>query len=613
MRSGARIGITLGLLVATGAGCAALAGIEDLQLTGGADAALDVNGVTGDATADSGGSSSGSGSGGGDTGAEGGGVEAGPCVTGDVRCAGNAVETCANGQWGAPATCTGQTCVGGACTGTCAPGQTNPVPCSQCGTDTQTCSGSGAWQASGTCSGQGACAPNATEACNTYGTQACTAACAWGACSCASAAVCTPGATQCSGTQVQTCGGCGQWGLPTACPSGTCVGGVCTGTCSPGQKQCSGNGVQTCSGGGQWGSPVACTNQTCVLGACTGACAPGQTDPVACGKCGTDTQTCDTSGAWKTSGTCAGQGACSPNATQTCNTYGSETCSASCAWGSCSCGSTPVCTPGTKQCSGTGVQTCSACGQWGNPVSCGPGMTCTGSGTCVVAPTDCPGSYIVCDGFETNGSINAPWSPSSDPNVTIGVDTSGSHAHRGTNSLHLHVNAFGSSTYFSNFVAETAPATLGSARFYVRLWVWMSNYPGVDNVGLMTLLSHAAGDSASGGFGIDKFGAYGDGVTNTAGHAQDWEGNSQVTLPTSTWTCVKVLVDTTYAAPNPNGVLQVWDDGGTGPDPLLSGPDNLAALKAVWFGIDGTGPISSAVDLYFDDIAIGTQYIDCND
>jgi len=165
--------------------------------------------------------------------------------------------------------------------------------------------------------------------------------------------------------------------------------------CTPGATQCSGNGVQTCGDGGSWGSPSACVDQTCVSGACTGMCAPGQTNALACGNCGTDTQTCS-GGAWQSGGSCAGQG-CAPDAMQACNTYGTQSCSTSCAWGSCSCASAPVCVPGATTCSAVDLQTCDPCGQWGAAVPCPSGKTC-GGGVCTATPPSCqPGGRGMTD------------------------------------------------------------------------------------------------------------------------------------------------------------------------------------------------------------------------
>jgi len=111
-------------------------------------------------------------------------------------------------------------------------------------------------------------------------------------------------------------------------------------------------------------TPLTCTNQTCVAGVCTGECAPTQNNPVPCGNCGTDIQTCSSTGTWVTHG-CVGQGVCTPGATQACNTYGMQSCTSTCGWGPCSCPAAPVCNPssGTTCVSQSTENICDACGQ----------------------------------------------------------------------------------------------------------------------------------------------------------------------------------------------------------------------------------------------------------
>jgi hypothetical protein len=293
------------------------------------------------------------------------------------------------------ATCTGQACIAGACAGSCTPRAT------QCsigdgggGGGVETCSSTGTWSAPIACT-------NST--------------CSAGACT----GTCTPGTSQCSGNAaVQTCGSSGMLGAATRCTDQACAqsGGTasCTGVCAPGATQCTSNGVATCSASGTWGTPAACSSQTCVqsggAASCAGVCAPGQTHPVTCGNCGTNTQTCSTSGTWQ-DGTCSDQGVCAPSATETCDTYGSQTCTSSCAWGACSCPSAPVCTPNAVQCSGNGVQTCNGCGQWGAAQACTTTVA-NATDTCVngVCMQTCNSGYAACGGaacsvnMQTNGA-----------------------------------------------------------------------------------------------------------------------------------------------------------------------------------------------------------------
>lgn len=167
-----------------------------------------------------------------ETSLEGGADVAPACAHGDMRCDGNGVSACEQGQWGSPTACQGQTCINGACAGSCAPGQTR---CQ--GNGYETCQ-EGSWSPPIACVNQ---------------------ACVNGAC----VGECIPGVTQCqSDTQVQTCSQEGQWATST-CPN-ACVGVSCGGVCVPQSTQgCTyfdpttgmdQNGNQMCGSDGQWGT-----------------------------------------------------------------------------------------------------------------------------------------------------------------------------------------------------------------------------------------------------------------------------------------------------------------------------------------------------------------------
>jgi hypothetical protein len=391
------------------------------------------------------------------------------------------------------------------------------------------------------------------------------------------------------------------------------VNGQCQGACTIGQTQCSGNGVQQCMLG-SWGAASPCGNKTCVGGVCVGSCAPGQTNPVACGNCGTDTETCGADGGW-VQGSCTGQGVCTPTSKQACpsNAYGTEQCSASsCSWGPCSCSGSATCTPAATQCSAAEVQTCNGCGQWGTAAPCGTGMTCQGTG-CVAQPTDCPGNFLLCDGFEGSTSLSSVWDQNVSPageGLTLQID--GQQHHTGSQALHIHVPALANSTYVQDDIHETF--TFPNAVLYFRAWYYVTQLPGVDNVGIMVFPSTENGGNGSGGLAFGQSpGALFDGESNTGGY--DTKNVSTTSkMPVGTWTCLEMLVDTTYASPNTSGSMQVWQDTSaqSASDPDMTGIARLQSLYAAHFGV-AFAPPSVAFDLYIDDVAIDTSYIPCDE
>ncbi|HEY1953961.1 MAG TPA: hypothetical protein VGH28_00065, partial [Polyangiaceae bacterium] len=61
----------------------------------------------------------------------------------------------------------------------------------------------------------------------------------------------------------------------------TCVNGACAGKCSQGQTQCSGNAIETCDATGNYA-----VSQTCAVACCNSACVDTATDTKNCGACG---------------------------------------------------------------------------------------------------------------------------------------------------------------------------------------------------------------------------------------------------------------------------------------------------------------------------------------
>ena len=233
-----------------------------------------------------------------------------------------------------------------------------------------------------TCVGPGpyVCAPGASQTCGNKGVQTCGAACTWGAC----------GTQICDGQPTLSCGNCGtqtrtcdtstgMWSAPSACTG--------QGACMPGASQaCGAGGVQACGATCAWG---ACGSQMC-------SGSPSQ----ACGNCGTQTRTCDTStGMWSAFSACTNEKSCKPGASQACGSGGMQMCNSSCQWGAC----------GGQMCSGAPSMACGNCGTATHTCNTNTGMwsafsACMGQGACT------PGASQRCgNGGTQSCGTNCQW------------------------------------------------------------------------------------------------------------------------------------------------------------------------------------------------------------
>ncbi len=358
----------------------------------------------GDMGTGSGGGNGGSGGGGGNS--DGGTGGNGPvcptgCSIGAASCDGNGVLTCADdgtgcGAWSQPVDCTApEVCSGGVCGASCS---------SQCQLGATYCSGAGYRTCIGGQSGCNDWSPTVTACPNGE-------VCSGGACVTACTDRCAPGATQCSGTGVQSCElkatGCRDWSDPIPCGGGkVCSGGncvtSCTDQCAMGDQRCVGSdSLQTCnvqaSGCLDWSLAQLCPGGgTCTSNTCV-TCTNGA---VRCSAIG-DIEQC-VNGAWTQTSSCAfgcssgmcintvnctpGAYQCNGTSVEICNSAGSawlwsSSCTVSCSAGLCTGG----CTPGAERCNGTNVETCDATGTtWTQSAMCGASGCDAASSTCIL-------------------------------------------------------------------------------------------------------------------------------------------------------------------------------------------------------------------------------------
>lgn len=390
--------------------------------------------------------------------------ECGP--EGQRDCTGAGVRICGNHdgneclEWGQETPCAdGQTCSNGrcsvGCTNECAEGGKQ---CAAGGTGVQTC---GQFDEDVCLEWSEAVACDLNESCSN------------GECAVRCVNECARNARQCAGAGFQVCGdhdddACLEWGVETACQGGTvCSGGRClercVNECAPGAAQCAGRAVQSCGEFDgddctDWGPVVPCPQgEFCSGGVCglvcgdeclAGAtrCAPGGLQ--ACGN--SDEDECTEWGAATpcpgaqvcSNGRCAAQcvdecgaGAarCSANGVESCGQFDGDPCQEwgaaapcpqgeICSNGACAANCSNECAQGSRQCSGAGFQTCGNhdaddCREWSGVVACAQGTACSGgvctrfcADECLPGRTRCgPGGLQSCGQFDNDDCKE--WSP----------------------------------------------------------------------------------------------------------------------------------------------------------------------------------------------------------
>jgi hypothetical protein len=215
------------------------------------------------------------------------------------------------------------------------------------------------------------------------------------------------------------------------------------------------------------------------------------------------------------------------------------------------------------------------------------------------AATDCPGGFLLCDGFESGEIDPSIWSIPNPPTSFQVAMVDQINPFRGAWALHIRVGMLDAGETADPQISETRtfsppPST---SRFYVRAYFWLSALPGVQIDNFMT---GSAADYSS-----EYVGAAADGtLTLTAyDHADGGVvfGHATTDLPAATWTCLELEMDT---AANGGSQLTVDDDAS------LPEPATVPALTSMAFGINITGP-TAVLELYIDEIAISETYVGC--
>jgi hypothetical protein len=215
---------------------------------------------------------------------------------------------------------------------------------------------------------------------------------------------------------------------------------------------------------------------------------------------------------------------------------------------------------------------------------------------------------VFCDDFEADapGAPPAPWTTTAALATQVTVDGA-SPAHSGSKSIHVAPT----SDDYDTFLALHAPALLpvSGGKLYLRFFIRLAQpMTAQHNTFVRADLYAAPGNGNNLLFSEDNQmimeSIGGDGQSAMSNNSYYSDGNMLgVHFEQGKWACVELLLDHNTPA------IEVWVDSVEVPD-LHSTAWKIDAYDYLRFGFEKyAGPAS---DLWYDDIAFGTQPIGCN-
>jgi hypothetical protein len=242
----------------------------------------------------------------------------------------------------------------------------------------------------------------------------------------------------------------------------------------------------------------------------------------------------------------------------------------------------------------------------------------SGAGGAVGNPCSTRPGLLFCDDFEA-------WPPGSPPAgtrwttqaatgaVTVDSSSASAPAHSGSRSVHF-VPTISS---FQTFLVFHDPATLPvtGGKFFVRFFVRLaSGMTGGHNTFMTADLFANAGQGNAVRVGEQQHML----MMTVAGDSHAYlsnqnfynDGKPGVVFPAGAWTCFEMSFDPASTT------LDVWVNGTEVPDmhPTNIALDTYDALRfglEKYAGLDADAGASATLDLWYDDVAIGTQRIGC--
>ncbi len=251
--------------------------------------------------------------------------------------------------------------------------------------------------------------------------------------------------------------------------------------------------------------------------------------------------------------------------------------------------------------------------------SSGGASGATGAGGAIGNPCSARAGLLFCDDFESWPTGSAPagtrWTTQAATGaISIDTATASAPAHSGSRSVHF----VPTSNSFQTFLVFHDPATLpvSGGKFFVRFFVRLaSGMTGGHNTFMTADVFANAGQGNAVRVGEQQHML----MMTVAGDSHGYlsnqnfynDGKPGVVFPAGAWTCFEMSFDPASTT------LDVWANGTEVPD---MHPTNimLDTYDALRFGFEKYAGFSddpdagaATLDLWYDDIAIGTQRIGC--
>jgi hypothetical protein len=215
--------------------------------------------------------------------------------------------------------------------------------------------------------------------------------------------------------------------------------------------------------------------------------------------------------------------------------------------------------------------------------------------TTTVSGSLCPGSFLLCDGFESGSISSSTWNTVTTAGGTITVDST--RAYRGTRSLKAS-NGAGSNAASILEQSTFAPGKAPS-HFFVRVFVFVptsfANPPAAIMLTEQTVSPFKQINLQLDSGGLSAF--------NDLQAAPGTLGPIGGIVPKNQWVCLEWEIDV------PNSTVNVWLNGSTVTQ-LSSNTQQLSSSPAIGelgFGLLG----STAGDVWLDEIAVDSTRVTC--